>query len=677
MSVKGIILAFYLIVLTFCCGYGQSESDLADFLPHFSGKHAAPLEKNLDAANLRLEQAKEINDARETARALRNLGLTHLNGLHDYEKAMDLFIQSLGIEDSLRLEDQKLLTYVSIARVFELVGDYNQSAHFLELALEQNESQRNINSVALILNNLGKVNASRERMNEAFNNYQQVVTLRDEVDQNFVAEALFHLGRLSVAQGDYAEGLRHHKNALVIVRALGDRRAEAFSLNDIGILYGLMENDQKSLANHEVALQLRKDLDDKQGLAESYNSIGGLYFKQKDFPRAISSGLAALENGRESQAQEQILKSYDLLSNAYKGLGDYKNALSYRELSVAIHEFIQNEKQEERHVLETKNRYVVGKKESEIQRLETLRLEREREIAQQKKFRNILFILVALVFVIAGLLFILYLVKRRSNIILQVAEREVQQQNAKLQELNQTKDKFFSIISHDLKGPLNSLTAFSHLLIDHTESLSKEDIRMLAIDLDKSVKNLLSLLENLLEWSRSQTGNIDFTPRAFDLSELLHNNKNLLNGQASSKKISILVDAPDQCRVSLHKPSINTVVRNLVSNAIKFTPEGGKITLGVKGDKERMTIYIADNGVGMRKEVLDKLFRLDSKHSTRGTGNEKGTGLGLILCREFIEKNAGRIHVESAEGTGSVFSMTFPASVLVDGLSAPATAASF
>ena len=676
MSVKGIILACSLIFATFHCGFSQDESDIATFLTYFSGKHTGSLERTLDEGNLRLEQAREIADAREEAEALRNLGLIHLNGLHDCEKAMDHFIRAIAIEDSLSLDDQKLLTYVSIARVFEVVGDYHQSAHFLEQALELNQNGRNINSLALILNNLGKVNAARQRMEEAFNNYQQVLTFRDEVEEKYVADALVNLGRLFTLQKNYKEALNHHKSALAIIRRLDHRHAEAASLNEIGILYSHMNNDEKSLANHQVALDIRRELNDPEGLAQSFNSIGGLFFKQSNFAVAISNGLAGLENARQSQSKEQIFKSYDLLSLAYKGVGDYENALTYKERSFAIQELIQDEKQE-RYLLETQNRYVVGKKESEIQKLDTLRFQREREIAEQKKFRNVLFVLVGLVFVIAGLLFVLYLVKRRSNNILRVAKQEVQHQNVKLQELNQTKDKFFSIISHDLKGPLNSLTSFSHLLIDHTESLSKEEIRMLATDLDKSVKNLLTLLENLLEWSRSQTGNIDFTPKAFDLRKLLDDNKNLLASQAANKKIGIVIDAPEEYHVNLHKPSINTVVRNLISNAIKFTPEGGRITIGVAADENTLKMSIADNGVGMSQEVVDKLFRLDSKHSTRGTADEKGTGLGLILCREFIEKNGGKIYVQSSEECGSVFTFSFPRSVLTRALSTTPSAVSF
>lgn len=657
--------AIALLVLSFIpfALLGQDTSELAEFERFFSEQKNGPLESLLQDANLSLADAQEINDPIKEAKALRNLGLIHLNRLHDYEKAMELLTLALTIEDSLDLESQQVLTYVGIARVFEVVGDFQKSAEFLGLALALNVDQRDINSVAMILNNLGKVNAARGRIDEAFSNYEQVLRYHDDISKQFEADALFNLGHLYTLENQYPKALETHKKALAITRQLKDKTSEALSLNDIGILYGLMKNAQKSFSNHEVALDIRKALKDKAGMAESYNNIGWLYFRQADADQAIAHGLLALENGRESQSQEQMFRSYDLLSQTYKSIEDYKNALIYKELSLAIHEFMQNEKQE-RHLLETQNRYVVEQKETEIRKLDALRIAKEKEIAAQKEFKNILFLIVALVLIIALLLFILYLVKRRSNRILESAKNEVLKQNIKLQELNQTKDKFFSIISHDLKGPLNSLTSFSHLLIDHTDSLSKEEIQLLARDLDKSVKNLFTLLENLLEWSRSQTGNIDFTGENFNLREILDLNKALLESQANNKKITIAIDGPSECFVNLHKQSINTVVRNLISNAIKFTNEGGAIRLGLQITDQNLTVTVADNGVGMSEEVMNKLFRLDKKHSSKGTANEKGTGLGLILCREFIEKNGGNLRVQSTAGKGSVFSFTFPATVL-------------
>lgn len=663
MSRKANILAGVLLITISFSLKGQSESDISHFQSFFHDKKQPALETTIQTAEQRLEQAKEIRDPKEESQALKDLGLIHLTRVYDYEKAMDFLIRALAIEDSLNLEPQRVLTYIAIARVFEVVRDYFKSAQFLEQALKINQEQRDINALAMILNNLGKVKASQGKLDEAFSHYKQVLNYREDIDKRFEAEALFNIGHLHTHKGNYAQALNSHKKALAITRSMNDRYTEASSLNDIGILYGLMKNDAKSLANHMVALEIRQALGDKTGMAASFNNVGWLYHKQQKTADAIANGLQALELGRESQSQEQIFNSYELLSQAYKDLEDYKNALMYKELSLAIHEFIRNEKQE-RQLLETQNRYVVGKKETEIEKLETVRLDREKELAAQEKFKNILFVLVVLVCVIAGLLFILYLVTRRSRRILELAKNEVQQQNIKLQDLNHTKDNFFSIISHDLKGPLNSLTSFSRLLIDHTDNLSKEEIRMLARDLDKSLKNLFALLENLLEWSRSQTGNIDFTSEVFDLAEILKTNKNLLESQARNKQIQILIEQEIECPVRLHKQSINTVVRNLISNAIKFTNEGGTIRLSLQRTNGFLSVSVADDGVGMGKEVVNRLFRIDHKHSSQGTANEKGTGLGLILCREFIEKNGGKIHVQSEPGKGSVFTCSFPIKVL-------------
>lgn len=612
-------------------------------------------------ATSKLYQAVDVRDGAAEAAALKELGLIHLTRTKNYEQAMDFLIRCLTIEDSLQLKDKQVFTYLAMAKVFEEVGDYHKSAQFLTQALDINDQARDASVLVLILNELGKIHAATGRTEEAFENYEQVLRHKDEVGMPTVeAEALFNLAHLYTIQGKYAEALDHHKQALAIRRSIRDKKNEALSLNDIGELYRLMKNDGKALANHVVALELRQALGDKKGIAESYNNIGVLYFQQKNFKRAIPNLEQGLEAGQESQAQNQIRRSYEYLSLCYQELGDYKQALQHKELFQAISEFIQNERNDQR-LQETQNRYVIDKKESQIEKLESDRVQREKELETQKKFRNFLFVVSVLSVIILLLILYLYLLKQRSNKILQIAHARVNQQNTELQDLNATKDKFFSIISHDLKGPLNSLTSFSGLLINHTDSLSKEEIQMLAKDLDKTLKNLFALLENLLEWSRSQTGNIDFTPENFDLAAVIEGNKDLLLAQAQHKKITLLNGHTGEVPVRAHRNSINTVVRNLISNAIKFTPEGGKITLALHHKQDHEVIAsIADTGVGMGEDILKKLFRIDTKHSTRGTANEKGTGLGLILCKEFVEKNGGRIWVESEVGKGSVFYFTVP-----------------
>lgn len=662
MSVSPGKFLLFLIIVVCHPVVGQDGGDLIKWYQGFffegTQKNA---EAGIAAARSALNKAIQADNLDGQAKALNEIGLIYLTRTHNYEEAMNFFIQALTLEDSLDLEKQKIFTYLAIAQVFEEVGDYLKALDFLEDALHLSEDQRSSAVRVLILNKSGRVSALVNRIEDAFQYYQQVLNLKDEGAPEVEAEALFNLAHLYGMQGKYDQSLDYHKQALAIRRKLGDKKNEAVSLNDIGEVYRLMGNFEKALANHVVALELRHTLKDKASVAKSYNNIGALYYQQKNIERAIANLDLALQAGKESQSQDQIGVSYDYLHQCYKTLGDYKKALEYKESFLTIHDFIQNEKNEHR-ILESQSRYVIEQQESRIGKLESDRIQRERELLAQKQLRNLLITVMAFGLIIILLTLYLYILKRRSNKVLQAANARVQQQNVQLQNLNATKDKFFSIISHDLKGPLNSLTSFSGLLINHTDSLSKEEIQMLAKDLDKSLKNLFALLENLLEWSRSQTGNIDFKGEKVEISQLLELNKELLQAQAQNKKISIEFKNEDPLFVNAHKHSVNTIIRNLISNAIKFTPEGGVVSLGIRKlpEKNEVVVSIADTGVGMSKDVIQKLFRIDTKHTTKGTADEKGTGLGLILCKDFIEKNGGRIGVESEPGKGSVFYFVLP-----------------
>jgi signal transduction histidine kinase len=655
-------LIFSILVTSSFSGFGQNTlASKSWYESFFQSKTQTPAEELLKTDSAKLKEALETHDLKTAAHVSMEMGLINLTRARDYEKAMDFFIQSLAIEDSLKLLKEQVFTHLAIGQVLEEVKDYPKSAESLEQALLANRlSGDDPVILVMILNELGEVNALWGKMDDAFGAYQQVLNFKDEVnDPGVEAEALFSMANLYKTQGSYAKALDRHKEALALRRAMSDKKNEARSLNDIAELYRLMKNTERALANHTAALEIRLKLKDKSVIAESYNNIGALYFDQKNIERAIANLDLALAAGRESQDQRKVSRSYELLSQCYKDLGDYRQALEYQDEFVNVNEFLLRDENAHQ-LLEDQNRYSIGQKQAQIRKLDAIRQQREHEIQEQKKFRNFLIAVVSLVLVVVLLLIYMYWQKQKSNKILSVANAKIQHQNVQLEELNATKDKFFSIIGHDLKGPLNSFTSFSGLLMNHTDSLTKDEIKMLAKDLDKSLKNLFALLENLLEWSRSQTGNIQFKPETFDLVALLEENKNLLQSQAQNKKITIVNTTQGDFLVQAHKHSINTVIRNLLSNAIKFTPPEGSITLGVVQSNEEYTVSISDTGVGMAQDVLQKLFRIDSKHSTKGTADEKGTGLGLILCKDFVEKNGGKIWVKSEEGKGSVFGFTLP-----------------
>lgn len=190
--------------------------------------------------------------------------------------------------------------------------------------------------------------------------------------------------------------------------------------------------------------------------------------------------------------------------------------------------------------------------------------------------------------------------------------------------------------------------------------LTEEEIRTIATDLDKSLKNLYELLENLLSWARSQTGRIEFTPAKFEIAEIIHENIRLLSKAAANKHITIDFSPEGTVSVFADINSIRTVIRNLLSNAIKFTDYRGTITIFVNDWKDNVDIGIKDTGVGISPEAQKKIFSISAKHTTLGTNREKGTGLGLILCREFVERNKGKISIDSKEGVGTTFTVRLP-----------------
>lgn len=239
-------------------------------------------------------------------------------------------------------------------------------------------------------------------------------------------------------------------------------------------------------------------------------------------------------------------------------------------------------------------------------------------------------------------------------------ERILKENATSLRELNAAKDKFFSIIAHDLKSPFNSILGLSNMLAEQIQGKNTEGIEEYAGIIQKSSHNAMELLSNLLEWARSQTGKMDFTPEPFEIISLINSVIALLEESARQKSISIVKELPQSIYVHADKAMISTILRNLISNAIKFTRLNGEITISINQQPENLQLTVCDNGIGIKKEAIPKLFRIDENVSTYGTQNETGTGLGLILCKEFIEKHGGKIWVESTPGVGSKFHFTIP-----------------
>jgi len=239
-------------------------------------------------------------------------------------------------------------------------------------------------------------------------------------------------------------------------------------------------------------------------------------------------------------------------------------------------------------------------------------------------------------------------------------QESVQLREDQLSDLNATKDKFFSIIAHDLKSPFSSIIGFAELLVSNYNEYNKVQIEKYLNIIADSSRQAYNLLENLLIWSCSQTGRIEFNPKVTEIGKSVSSGIELLNSQIKEKNIQVVYKPKEKHIVFCDNNMIETVFRNLISNAVKFTPHNGYVSIDIRYENGHYEISVSDTGVGIPKENLEKLFWIDSDIKTSGTQNEMGTGLGLIICKEFVEKHGGKIWVESKLGKGSRFVFTLP-----------------
>lgn len=253
-----------------------------------------------------------------------------------------------------------------------------------------------------------------------------------------------------------------------------------------------------------------------------------------------------------------------------------------------------------------------------------------------------------------------YKIKTQLVYELEIEKEKLKDSEAKLKELNAAKDKIFSIIAHDLRSPFNNILGFSDLLINSVSCQDNEKTLKYSTIINSTAKNTLVLLDDLLVWEKSQTGQIKLKPEKLILSPIIQEIIVASNSIVTIKNISLNFIQLDDIEVYADLNMLKTVLRNLISNAIKFTNPNGKVDIYAVQNQGQIEITVSDNGIGMNEETKNKLFRIETTYTKIGTANEKGSGLGLILCKEFVEKLGGKIWVESEEGKGSDFKFTLP-----------------
>ena len=385
--------------------------------------------------------------------------------------------------------------------------------------------------------------------------------------------------------------------------------------------------------------------------ARAFVVLSEVSLQTNNFSEARTYAQKAMSISSSIDAPGLKLSCFNLFSELYEKMGDFQSALYYKNKRIQLQDSI----------LKSRKVFFVNEGGAKMGLNEDS--EEEKQYASNSDVIDIedknksLFYLVSitLLFVFALIFFVLF----RSKVVL---SRKLKQKNKELENLNATKDKFFSIIAHDLKSPFNSLMGFSEVLSLQVENKSPKEIMEYSRSIHNSTRKLYSLVETLLQWSRTQLGTTEYKPERMDVRIVTSNIISILKINAEEKDIVISLNIDGELIAWADKDLFSAVLRNLVSNAIKFSRVGSVITVTGKNKANFIEIAVSDSGVGISKDNLQKIFKVDSNLSTIGTFNEKGTGLGLVLCKEFVEINKGVISAESKLEKGSTFKFTVPLS---------------
>jgi signal transduction histidine kinase len=249
---------------------------------------------------------------------------------------------------------------------------------------------------------------------------------------------------------------------------------------------------------------------------------------------------------------------------------------------------------------------------------------------------------------------------RQRTLQIESQKKEMFEINEELRALNASKDKFFSIIAHDLRNPFNAIIGLTDILLGNISNTDADKLQRTLTNIKNSSAQAHELLENLLTWARNQTGGLQFNPQQINVKQMVEENIALAESQAARKNIQLSATIEHTCMLIGDENMINSVIRNLLTNAIKFTPQNGKVSVVLAEENGSCALSVSDTGIGIAPDRLDTLFSIETKHKTKGTDQEPGTGLGLILCKEFVGKHGGRIEVTSKTGEGSIFRVLLP-----------------
>lgn len=572
-------------------------------------------ENTLKYAQEALALSQKISFSKGEGAALSQIGSFYWQ-VGKYPRAMSYYLQALSIEEKIGNKEGIARNLNNLGLVYDSQNNLDKALEYYQKSLRIDKEINNYQAIPFGLNNIGVIYYRKKEYGKALESYLEGLRIAEKnSDQSLIGVSLNNIGDVYLSVGKYDDAIRFQKQAMILEEKINDQEGVAYSLDALAKSYIALGKLDSAEYYIMQAVQVNQKLGITPQLKENYQSIKEIAFQRKDY-----------------------MKAY-WYANAYSTILD---SLFSKDKNELINQLEQN--------------YELGKKQAEIDVLQNENIIKQQEIEKQNLWRIIWVISfgVALAFVFG--LYFLYYQRNKANTKLNNINTQLNKTNRELRDLNATKDKLFSIISHDLRSPFSTLKSSLELM--RMNAFSPEEIEQVSTQLHQNVENISYTLDNLLQWSMFQMKKGERTHiEKVALNEVIEETVNFYAEVAKNKEITLATNLLPDLYVNVDKNQMRFVFRNLLNNALKFTFPQGKITISSHIKGENIEIVVADTGVGMTEEQIDKLFS-PANRSTRGTKGEKGTGLGLLLCKEFVENNGGTISVTSQQYKGSYFLIT-------------------
>jgi signal transduction histidine kinase len=632
----------------------------------YIGDYQIALENHVEAHRIREIQKDRVG----MAQSLNNMGVIYFN-IKAYHEAKEFYDRALNLRIAIGDTNEIYKSLNNIGLVTYEVGEFSKSLEYYFEMLKIVESKSDEGELGNIYNKIAKVYYALKMFDDALAFYKKAAESSEKSENKAeLARSLTNIGNIYFETNRFKEALSSYEKGLIIREESKDKKGIAILLNNMGMIHKQMGNYPKALDYCTRSIVTRLEISDSSGLYHPLTTIAQTHMLLKNYEDALKYVHQAFDIAQKLNDKKLLVSTYEIYHDLYREIGNYRTALDYYKLYSSTKDSLINEESNKR-IAELKISYDVDKKEKENIMLRQQN-ESQRRINEIQKTSFIL--ITFLIFVLLIMFYFRYKTNQRTNRLLRTKNQTISEQTEKLEEIlrdlrenekkliesNATKDKFFTIIAHDLKNPLHAIVLSSDTIKTKFKMMTEQQHIDLISQINKAGLHLSNLLENLLFWSKAQSGAMKPERQMIDLSFLVAENVKLLSESAKNKGISIQYGNGGSVYAYADPNMINTVIRNLMSNAIKFTSKGGEVLLSTRINAEYCELKVKDTGVGISEVDLKKLFRIDVHYSTFGTSREKGTGLGLILCKEFMEMNHGSIEAKSAIGMGTELTIKIP-----------------